>query len=219
MRVAVLVTSCHAFHEITLPPLVLSLYAKGVPEQDIYVVVGDAPAAVTDGSYRFVTWHNMDNNGLIWAVSPEGRQALSGYEWVLYLHDTTTTTFDVDTLLDTAPTDAAVNAAQVCPWPSMSMGYYRTSALWHPDVSSFLLDSVNYDPGLRLQVKQHVEDSVFNRLKSVFGEDAVIVLNPRLIDVGTASKYASVRKVEYAVRPGIMKFKANWNVAPLKLEL
>lgn len=239
-RVAILVTSCAQFHRTTVPILVHSVCQAGVSVEDVFVVAGDSPhpKGITQctpwGKVRHVTWSNMDNNGLLWAVTKEGRDELAGrgYDWVLYLHDTTVVEPPAfrESFTECVPDDPEVMVAQLVPWPSMCMGYYRLSALWDSRVSGWLVQTMNHDTSekARLLVKSTVEDSVFQRVRHVFGERSMVILNPKgMVHVGDATepradepdKPGKPIRLEYAPRPGVLKRKSNWSAAPMRLDL
>ncbi len=218
---AVVVNSCLSYHRATLPPLLRSLRHAGVPPDDVFVVVGDAPGpghTATDGvRLWFVPWSNIDDTALIWCVTPEGREALRDREWVFYMHDTTAVMpkfgHEVSARLPASPVvPAAVPLKQ---FPSMSMGYYRLRDLWTAgDVVLALRNDDTSEHG-RAKAKNApgLEDGLF---KLLLGRGHVSypddVLNPGdCVKNADESPYGGVVRVrETWDVPGLYKYKANW---------
>ena len=226
--VAIVVNSCLSYHRHTLPPLLASLRRAGVDPADVFVVVGDAPEHATSDEAAarvwFVPWSNIDDTGLIWAVSPEGREALRGREWIFYLHDTTSVMpkFGHDVQARRLPpssaddTAAPIAAVPLKPFPAMSMGYYRVAALW--GAGEAILATRNDDTSEQGRVRAKnvpdMEDGVFRLL---LGRDHVTypgdVLNPHECAVHRedGSPYGGVTRIrETWDVPGLYKYKANW---------
>lgn len=221
MVLAVVVNSCSQYARATLPPLLESLRAAGVPAAHVFVVVGDAPAhdtLVGPAGYEVAAkhrpWCNMDNNAFVW-IADEG-DALRGFDWIFYTHDTS--------LVDPGFYESAMRLCENAPPGtdayklqrnhSMSTGLYRVRALW--DVGAAISATKNLDPARTLEVKAMCEDSVFRLLRGV---DALP--NEYTVESEGVTMYGTdvPRIVEHWVVPGLRKVKANWGQAPLKCEL
>jgi len=228
--VAVLVTSCDAFCRATLPPLLASLDEAGVPRRDVFVVAGDAQerarTEVCGQTVTLVTWCNMDNNGLLWAVSDEGLEALAAYDWLFYVHDTTVAMPHFaaglrDCLAEQLARDPEVAAVCLHAEFSMSMGYYRLSAL--REIGPWLLSTASHDhdPARKLEVKTWVEDSAFRRIGDTLGGGRVGCIDSTYsYEDGLPSPYGGVpRRREAWPRPGLYKYKGSWCLSRLQLSL
>jgi hypothetical protein len=223
--VAVLVNSCAAFWPRTSEGVLGSLRAAGVPPEHVFVVVGQSPDPPDDDpgqqypvTVSRVAYANMDENALLWAVTPAGRAALAGFDWAFYMHDTCTALPGFGAALEPALADALAaqprelldrDAAVKLHGPfSMCMGYYRLEALWR--AAPALLSHANLDPARLMDVKRAVEDRAFGVLEALGGR--VAVLNNAHAPGPPADAYGTgvPRVTERWASPGLLKHKANW---------
>lgn len=226
----VLITSCDSYADHALPGLLRSLEAAGVPPDRVRVVIGDCAAdreADKDGMRVYERrYAMMDNNGLAWACLEDGLATWPGVDWVVYLHDTCV----VET--DFWGTCARLVARELCeadcgrlvPHNSMGMGLYRVAWLRSPAVVACLRELETRDTGGRLQLKQRLdvlEDTLFKLADR--GAGRVINLADDFECDGRADHSygpeCSARRVERYSPPGILKLKANWGQAPVKVAL
>lgn len=224
--ITVVITSCIAYAPFTVPHLVNSLVASGVPPAAIHVVVGESrvtrnviqhvgPTAAV--AYHYVPYCNIDNNGLMWLTQSDVLP-LPDDGWVMYLHDTCLVAphfwASCRRVVDTLAGDADALMMHL-PF-SMGIGFYRMQLLRTPEVRMYMAGLRNDDPSKIKEVKANLhvlEDTVFKylavnnkpKLKALKNEYALKVLenNP----YGTATP----RAVEYYATPGVYKLKANWN--------
>lgn len=208
--IAVLVNSCRSYCHVTLPPLLDSLREAGVDPRCVFVVVGDSAEAssgmIDEVRVENVVHSNMDDTGLIWAVSDEGQSVLRDFEWIFYVHDTTRVMSDfADRLAHCVPSQTNSMGAKLYHAFSMSMGFYRVTGLVH--AREMIVASINHDLSAtaRLQVKATVEDRVF-RLLGCEG-----ALNSVYVSEVVESPYGGVPRIRETWEwPGLHKYKANW---------
>lgn len=222
-RVAVVVNSCDAYAARTLPPLLRSLRAAGVPDADVFAVVGDCADDGYGGRVWRVRHSNMDTNGLIWAVSHQGQAALKGYDWMFYVHDT------VEALPGFGANLAEVLHCRAYPGlaalklnegPSMSMGYYNLGAL--RGVAGRVAALANHDNSAeaRLALKLRSEDEVFNLLAAARPGHVKWLGKPAVVDSAPNPYGTGVTRIrEVWPLPGLAKYKANWRPEGLTVAL
>jgi hypothetical protein len=205
-----------SYYKTTLPRLLNSLSTSGWDTQKhTYIVVGEADKAsedTVDGHdtpIYFCKYINVDNNGLIWASSPCGVNALKPYDWIFYLHDTCVVKPEfTKRLLAKIPSPDEYIGMKVCTSWSMSIGLYHVPSLHTQSMRTYLQHSINLtlDP---VSMKSRVEDVVFDELRK-YGN--IGQLNKRYSDckyVGSVYGEAH-RRTEVFDWPGIHKYKANW---------
>jgi len=250
-RIAVLVSSCLEFHESTLPVLLGSLSKTKVPQEDVFVVIGDAPefsdgyctyytidasadASAETSSYvvrvLYVPFTSFDHNALMWMVYTQSPE-LQPYSWVFQIHDTTAfvPSFHeslTDVLEDHVWHAPNLAALRLSSGFSMSMGYYRKTALYqHKD--AILDQTLNWDtnPETRVHHKgMHIEDGVFKLLQSK-GEVIRSITGPDAskTEYNVPSPYAqsgsAFRRRQLWERPGLYKYQANYGQAPWHVNL
>lgn len=237
MTIAIIINSCLSFYEKTLPPLLESMAASpNFDPSHVYVVIGDSPE-VHDATFTysnasnanntitirtfFRNWGNIDNNAMIWLTKEDAKSILAPYEWIFYMHDTCRVHPDFFTNLPTTLAPYATSpqsqtaAVRIHSPFSMSMGYYRLSALHTPHITNFLTDLTNHDLSTesRIKVKNNLgqlEDIVFKKLAphvaTIPNRYNVITRDETITTDATAAK----RIVEYYNLPGIYKIKANY---------
>lgn len=223
-RVAVLVSSCCGYVQKTIPLLLETMRDAGVSANDVYVVVGGAPdheqASFSIDGFRvsacFVTHNNFDNTALIWAV-----EHLRGYDYAFLLHDTTAVLPGfAERLLDVPSAHADAAAIRLSDGePSMSMGWYCVDALKAAASAIVALKSDAVGPEA-LQTKAATEDAVFEIVAAAGGRVTSIAKGPSSVMAQLVTTYGGVeRRVEQWDTPGLLKFKANWNVRPMHAHL
>ena len=232
--IAVVVNSCASFFDRTLPPLLDSLDAAGVPKGAVHVVVGDC-ARDEDLTYEGVAVHrrryaNIDNNGLLWLAferPDEWRNGLDGAapDWVFYTHDTALVAPQFWDECRRVAKEA--RAGSVCvklhePF-SMSMGFYKTEWLWGDIVRVWARTIANFDNSepAKQAIKANlaaVEDACFNLAPPTAIE---VLPNAYTVVDRFRTMYGSnvPRIVEYYATPGIYKVKANFTAAKLHIKL
>ena len=233
-RIAVLVSSCESYYKTSLPLLLTTLVRSRIRPCDIFVVIGDAEEAgsavmslpqIGEFTAHFITCVNLDNNALLWAVA-DTRPELAEYEWAFLLHDTTMVQAGFGARL---PEVLAVHleespdmaALKLCPHLSMSMGYYRLDAL--RTVRDELLAGACYDNSLEsrllVKVRPDIEDHAFNLIASSGGQIEFIRHGVDTIAVLQSPYGGANRRCEVWNEPGLLKFKANWCVVPMHVDL
>jgi hypothetical protein len=215
MNIAVLVNSCHEYHEKTLPVVLSSLARAGVDASRIFVVVGDSPReskeTVVVGEVDYNVWKvtecNVDTTALIWAVGKDGQEALLPFEYVFYVHDTVEVLpvfgENLDATLDAWQNPDALMLGHL----SMSTGYYNLDALRRLETK--ILALANRDPERRSSIKPGSEDQVFRMMQ----DEGMVVKNlGQYCDVDeTLQPYGGQkRQRETWALPGFVKYKANW---------
>lgn len=238
-RIAVLVNACAPYFQSTVPPLLASLHGAGVRDCDVYVVVGeceeehDAEMNIEEINYRvhayFVGHANIDNNALIWAVGPQGKEVLKEYDWVFMMHDTTMALPEFGTLLPRVLTDLredetkeTASCIQLIWEYSMSMGFYRVKCLNSIADEILATKSTDFSDKARLALKHIVEDQVFKMLLAKFGRKTWFFIKRKCDGVANVeSPYGGAHRIrETFAIPGIYKFKANYtNQSPMHVQL
>lgn len=215
MKIAIVVNSCYKYCMKTIPKILENLENFN----DVFIVVGESESdyeyncTFMGANSHFRKWANMDNNGLIWVVSEDGRKTLSHYDWVFYIHDTCVPSKDfVRSVYDTFEKYNYSNCDAIkLNKVSMSMGYYKLSKLWCEDVSNYIVSNVNYDKSETVikDIKSKVEDSVFNHIETTF----VIPNNQPIVTEECENVYGSQTKriIENWTEPSFLKMKANYN--------
>lgn len=225
MSVAIVVNSCVEYAHTTVPPLLETLRSSGVPAADVFVVIGGAPerdATIGPDEYESTAMYrpycNIDENGFMWMTDPDGRDALKGYDWVFYTHDTTLVDPGfyecIKDLCRTRGPDT--KATKLWGGYSMSIGLYRVPAVW--DQAAKIRASLNLDPALNLHMKYaNREDSVFGLLEPHVDK----LPNDYIVQAEGVTMYGTTvpRRIEYWAIPGIRKAKANWGQGPFQCAL
>ena len=238
-RIALLVSSCLEFHKTTLPVLLDSISQTGVASEDVFVVVGDAPAysegyLVIHTSFKvrafYVPFTCFDHNALMWMLHSRTPE-MDPYSWVFQVHDTTTfvrefQTSLADVLEEHLDEEPTLGALRLSDGFSMSMGYYKKDALY-AHRKALLERMLNGDtrPETRVEHKgNHIEDGAFKLMaskgvvvRSITGPDP----SELLYDV--PSPYdrsgSAMRRRQLWARPGLYKYQANYGQAPWHVNL
>ena len=95
-KVALIVNTCQAFYETTIPPFVASAQKAGVPSEHMYVVVGESENSTEIQTAESQThqiarcpYKNIDYNAAIYLTQTHAGQELLGrYDYFFYIHDT-----------------------------------------------------------------------------------------------------------------------------------
>jgi hypothetical protein len=238
-RIALLVSSCLEFHESTLPVLLASIAKTEVPQEDVFVVIGDAPAFsdgyfAIDSSYAvrafYVPFTSFDHNALMWMLYTRS-PVMQPYSWVFQVHDTTAFVIDfhkslTNVLEEHLSIEPNLAALRLSSGFSMSMGYFKKAAL-HRHVSAILEQTLNWDtdPKTRVHHKgSHIEDGVFKLLESK-GEHVRSITGPEASETeyNVPSPYvksgSAFRRRQLWKRPGLYKYQANYGQAPWHVNL
>jgi hypothetical protein len=213
---SIVVNTCKDYFKHTVPPLLASLEAAQVPQNAIFVVVGDCEAneehTLEGIRYIFRRYSNLDNNGLMW-ITQETPPYLA--DWVCYLHDTSLVTTDfwrnVFAIINN-PTTTRAPCTRLYEHHSMGMGFYRTDWLCSPPVKQYMATLVNEDTSKRQEIKNNLdvlEDTLFT-----FADVCHTLENEYTVVETGRTMYGTdtPRIVEYYRLPGIYKIKANWKL-------
>lgn len=212
----VVITSCLAYADSTLPPLLASLDKAGVPKDHIHVVVGECDAdddVMQDGiAMHRRTWCNIDNNGLMWVCMEQPPLQ----DWIVYLHDTS---YVADSFWESCRAIVdSVEPGTTCirlhaPF-SMGMGFYSLAWVTSQAVQDYMRGLLNYDLAAKPGIKADLcvlEDTLFKFAERGHGDcmtlpNAYSVVDSNVQMYGTKTP----RLVEYYSTPGVYKVKANW---------
>jgi hypothetical protein len=223
--IRVVITSCMAYAPFTVPHLVTSLVASGVPSEAIHVVVGESrvacdvvqhvgPHAV---AYHYVPYCNIDNNGLMW-LTQRDVVPCDDDGWIMYLHDTCLVAphFWASCRRVIADLAGDANAVRMHMPFSMGIGFYRLAWLRTPEVRAYMAGLRNDDPTKIKDVKSNLyvlEDTLFKYLAANDDTKLKALKNKYALRVLESNPYgtATPRAVEYYATPGVYKLKANWN--------
>jgi hypothetical protein len=215
MQILLLVNSCAHFYRTSLPVILESLAAAGVPEAHTRAVIGGAASDrddIFDGvRVHHRRWQNVDNNGLLWAATELEASVALQYEWIFYLHDTCVVGPEFYTRIKALAQDipSGIDAVPIHT-PSMSMGFYRASWLRSESVRDQLrsIESFAVDPENVMLVKKRSEDLLFK-----FGGGRVGLLVQSREELGRRDVYGTgqLRLVEYYKHIDLYKHKANHN--------
>lgn len=229
----IIVNTCLRFKDIAVPKLLESLRAARVPMDRVIVVVGEAdedgPASGAGPIEVPVRSASMDNNALLFLLSPEGRRLVPDDAYAFYVHDTCAVHTDfwsrVTGLLRDRIVPSGIDAAPVCRFPSMNIGFYRVSALRAPAVHDALDKARNDDrsPGAVLNFKRALhlcEDYAF-KLVAQNGGHLQFLQQERRNGSSKVQLYGTdtLRTTEEFDTVGLVKFKANNGEKPLHLQL
>lgn len=200
VRTALVINSCYAFAETTLPRLLASTKDCGIPPEDIYVIVGEmayTPAEtasldrLADGeTIVMVDYVNIDYNAAIYLTqTDQGRAFLAPYTHFFYLHDTCEVLPPFwPTVCARAPTcDTYVKLVSSY---SQNMGLF--SVPWFLSNNTDLLATfVNRDPTLKMAYKASQfphETDIRQRFRGLpptyLGEDALFWFTDEGQDTG-----------------------------------
>lgn len=216
-RVAVVINTCEAYESVTVPILLKSLAAAGVPTEAVHVVVGECDAERDEGQGPFVhrrSTINIDNNALLWLTQEP--EACADVDVVMILHDTCYVDAEFWTKI-TASANALwgmhdMHCMRIYN-PSMGMGLYKVDWLKSPQVAAYLAGMRNTDPSNKHALKHSLvtlEDTLFKatwlgRAADMPGMDRVLV-DEHVHMYGTDVP----RILEYYPAAGVFKVKANW---------
>ena len=190
----------------------------------IWFVIGDATENKDEDQFygvltAFRTWSNLDNNAMLWIIEAKTQELFSAasYEWIFYMHDTCVVNpeFYEQTqaiLNEQLALRSTLSAVRLYSSFSMSMGYYKLSALWEPDVKNYMIRTVNYDTSTqtKLYVKSCVEDMVFKYLEQTQRHVGCISQSYRASDPHTTLYGTNNPRIIEEWLPGFKKYKANW---------
>jgi hypothetical protein len=212
----IVINSCSKYASTTLPGLLDSLRAAGVPGECVCVVIGasDPPAAAPfeyAWTHRAVevdyTW--LDLTGMV-AISRDAGRALVGTPWVLYLHDTSRVGprfwgmykkmfWDMH---DRRRGGCGVDAHMLIPVNSMNIGFYRTAWVRGLDLQEHM-----HRPEESQAIKNGgIEDAVFHMTRNKSHMTPVEEHVP-----GGCHRYAADgirRRVEYYPALDLYKYKS-----------
>lgn len=93
-KVALIVNTCQAFYETTIPRFIESAQKANVPAEHIYVVVGEADESnyfhtTQNHHVAYCPYKNIDYNAAIYLTqTQDGRRILQTYDYFFYIHDT-----------------------------------------------------------------------------------------------------------------------------------
>lgn len=228
--VSVVVNTCAGYEGATVPALLRSLRAAGVPMGRVHVVVGESAAPRDEQAGPEESWFHyrrtcaIDNNGLVWASTEPG-PAPGARGWIVYLHDTCA----VDAEFWRKATEAArrFDGAADCvaihaPF-SMSLGLYSVAWLQSAPVRGHVRAAVANDdcsPERKAAKKNEVgpdgtyagEDTLFKWARAGHGRFACLPVDRRVVEEGVRAYGADAapRIKEYYPHAGVYKLKANW---------
>lgn len=189
LPINVVITTCMAYAPFTVPPLVKTMLAAGVPPDAIHVVVGESrvtadavqhivsppgvkppalpglPAPLAPVQYHYVPYCNIDNNGLMWLTQSE-TLPLPAEGWIMLLHDTCLVASHFWDMCGRVVADLAGDADAIMmhlPF-SMGIGFYRLGWLRTPEVVRYMRSLCNVDPANIAAIKANAgvtEDTLF----------------------------------------------------------
>jgi hypothetical protein len=237
--VAVIINSCHKFHEVTIPTIIAS--AKNIPAENIYVVVGESDKEtdiVQTDTHNIVycKYVNIDFNGYIYFTqTARGLEELNKYTHFFYIHDTSLFMDHfwekINRYAETC--DSYIKQEEQ---HTKNMGLFNVKWFIH-NRSELLSHYTNTDKTLALKYKEgnfHNKDYILSRFKNIghnlnensifyhtsngypFGE---FFQNPNKRSV-IEKKYSGEDRMrtEYD-EPGIVKFQKNWGQGGWNLQL
>jgi hypothetical protein len=234
MQPILLINSCFKYYLTTVPVLMESLIASGVPVERIHIVVGETPNhecrddTFMMASIHFVQYANMDNNALFW-LALDASPFLQPGDWVFYLHDTCTVEPYFWTKLCDKGNEESFLSNHVAgkihgQGPSMCIGWYSVRALRDERILDAICADVNTDgsPDRVLAIKNDLHklvDHVFRLLETIGAvwayPNTCKVVERDVQMYGTPT----LRIVELYEDPGIIKYKANHDPSRLHIRL
>lgn len=95
-KVALIINTCQAFYETTIPPFIETAQKANVPKEHIYVVVGESdteiPFQLSETQTHQIAhclYKNIDYNAAIYLTqTQDGQNILEKYDYFFYIHDT-----------------------------------------------------------------------------------------------------------------------------------
>lgn len=221
----IVINSCCQYYAKTVPILLETLKTAGVPDDHIYVVVGESDtdrSELIDGiKYIFRRYCNIDNNGLLW-ITQERPELQS--EWIFYMHDTCYVHQEFWTKCCTIVKEVKpdTKCTMLQNNYSMGIGFYNLKWLYTDDVVTFMASKINYDPNNKSKIKWDgdTEDTLFKYAKRTNQAWASLHNTCRTVEndkniYGTCTK----RIIEYWEIPGLYKVKANFGVGNMHTNL
>lgn len=215
----IIINSCLNFYEKTVPILLETLQKAAVPNDRIFVVIGESESdrsEIINGiHYIFRRYCTIDNNGLLWITQEQADHPELNTKWIFYIHDTCFVHHDFwKRSLDIMnAVDENAHCIMLQNQYSMGIGFYKLEWLYTDDVKLYMSSKINYDPNNKSKIKwdPDTEDTLFKYAKrtnkNVYSlENCCKVIDNNKNIYGTNTQ----RMIEYWEIPGIYKMKANW---------
>lgn len=230
-EVALIINSCKAFYQTTIPRIISSCKDANIPRSNIYVVVGDCDEDIEmqkrdDYNIVFCRYVNIDYNGVIYFTqTKEGLAELEKYSHFFYIHDTCIVLEHFWTTLYTY-VNKCETYIKLNDRGSKNIGLLNVK--WFIAEKKELFSYyINYDKALQMQYKSGDfpnRDAIYkkyNNLPRWLNEDCIFLCKPQHIPLGDIFSnkplqymthiYSDEQRLATEYRElGLIKFQRNW---------